>query len=74
MKKTVWEIDAQTNLNYDHSSEEIWISQDTRVGSGAKTNEILLAKDDLSPMMFAMGELKALLESEIILKLEDAAA
>jgi hypothetical protein len=70
MKKTVWEFDEEFRLEYFHESGEIWIRQDTRHDHGGRVHEIGLEDSDVSGMILALGELKAILDAARIAKIE----
>ena len=57
MKKTVWEIAEDTNLTYDHDSNEIFIHQDMTGLHKGRMHEVALSRDDLKNLNNATYEL-----------------
>lgn len=74
MKKTVWEIDGDTRLEYCHGTGEILFIQDSTHAYGGKVREVSMDEEMVSDLMIALGELKVLLDAEKISTLEKEVA
>jgi hypothetical protein len=73
MKRITWKIEDSLELVYHTDSGEIFLEQDYRHPTGGRIEQVGIAKDEVTDLIVALGELRAEIDEDTVNKLESAA-